>query len=179
LIRSEFRGWWMGAIRIPLCAIDRYLTDFFPSRPSDPLALKRFPSYFNPSGSLRIFIRKEELVNRDICRLIKHKKRFPNFTIRFEYLTDVTSSKAKGLEELVNNQHPAWLRWVRINAISQIRTWPLNYNARVTIVLKDKHAALWMRPMMEAARSIPDDFLASMGLDAISDWKMDFGVDYT
>lgn len=175
-IRAEFRAWWLSALKIPLCALNRYLSVFLPR----PLKKNKtlFEAYGNASGTLRIFLRRDELECRDILRLIKYKVQCPNYTIAFKSMFGVSSDQVQGLDQLVNNRHPVWLRWVRANVISQVRI-QLNettYEPRtVTLVLKERFAPAWMK---QAFRQIPEEYPASIGLDEIKGWKLLFRVAY-
>ncbi|KAF2684316.1 hypothetical protein K458DRAFT_338323 [Lentithecium fluviatile CBS 122367] len=174
LIRSEFRAWWLGAHSIPLCALDRYLSAFYPRAPRTTQDRKRFDSFFDAAGTLRVYVRKADLGYRDLLRLVRHKVRFPRFTIGFDYLAGGELSKVTWLfEKLVNHTHPAWSQWIRSNSVSQILV--LNIR-KVRIVVKEKAAPLWMRPV--GYKNLTNGYLTSLGLDGL-DEMIDFAVDYS
>ena len=176
-IRAEFRPLWMDAHRIPLCALDRYLSAFHPSPPRNEQALKRFNSFFNPAGSLRLFLRTEELAYWDMLRLIQHQVRFPDFTVNFESLHDGRAAEAKAFAEILHNEHPEWVKLIRAKTVRQVRPWFDNPPNSMRIVMKEKLAPLWMKAT--AQMKIPDGYLATLGLDTIRCKNIKFGVEYS
>ena len=177
-IRSEFRGWWMEAHLIPLCELDRYFSTFFPTLPRDSVDQQRLSSFFKDSGSLRIWVRANELKTIDILRLLKFKLRFPDYKIVLEHPPSVEADVIAGLSTLVNNKHPKWLQWLRGNIITQARLKPCRTGGHVFhFVVKVDWAENWMRPCL--TRRIPDGFLSTLGLDGIAHWTFDFTVCYS
>jgi hypothetical protein len=167
----------MAAHRIPLGAVNRYFPVFFPRTPKIEQRRERFNSFFNAAGSLRIFLRKDDLIGVDFMLLVRHKERFPDFVLNIEHLLEINAGQAKGLKELVNNKHPAWMQWVRSDAISQIRITGPSQDGKLRIVVKEEQATQWMRPTLH--QKPPAGYLATMGLDAVSLWEIEFGVDYS
>jgi hypothetical protein len=165
---------WMDAHRIPLCAIDRYLSAFFPSPPRGEHALERFRSFSNPAGSLRIFLRAEDCTNRELLRLVRHKMRFPDFTITFESLHSLLAAQANEFGALLKNNHPEWVRLVRSNGVSQVRVVRVVNGCLFRIVMKEKVAPLWMR--MTLMSRVPEGYPATLGLDG---FQIKFAVDYS
>lgn len=169
----------MGSHKIPLCALDNYLSAFFPSRLKETKA--HFEASTNTAGELRIFLRQDDMRGRDLLRLVKHKLRFPDYTIVFQQLAAVSEVRARGLEQLVNNQHPTWNRWIRRNdVVSQIRIGLSSQHSAgdtITVVMKEKHALPWMKPTLN--QIVPNDFPPSIGLDKVTHWQISFAVDYS
>ncbi|KAF2437804.1 hypothetical protein P171DRAFT_173366 [Karstenula rhodostoma CBS 690.94] len=184
LIRKEFHPWWMNAHRIPLCNLARYLRTFFPPRPKSDVA------YYASQGRLRIYIRRYELPHRDLLPLIKHIHRFPQRRIGIDQLTNRLDPHFQGLVQLLENQHPAWKRWIRANVVSQIRMEPRDQpnhvylQDRIILVVKEKHVTPWMKSVLGQASGADRDqdgyhsFLASLGLDIVVGWQIDVAVDY-
>lgn len=105
-IRREFRPWWLEAHQIPLCNSLRYLHTFYLRR------LKSDTAYYSSKGELRIFVRKSELDQRDLQPLVKHLLLFPNRKVTFNAVA-VEALKIEGLNLLLENQNPQWIRWIR------------------------------------------------------------------
>ncbi|KAF1980401.1 hypothetical protein BU23DRAFT_562761 [Bimuria novae-zelandiae CBS 107.79] len=178
-IRKEFRPWWMQTHQIPLCNIAKYLRTFFQARPKSDTA------YYLSEGRLRIYLIGDELEGRDVLPLIKHILQFPNRTITLRPGVTVNEKLAMHLDILLQNRNPEWIRWVRGNRISQVRLTrnysnPLNFD--VILVVKEQHAAAWMKPStltreMKTERAV---FLASIGLDKISPQndRIGYAIDY-
>ncbi|KAF2637543.1 hypothetical protein P280DRAFT_458071 [Massarina eburnea CBS 473.64] len=169
-LRTEFRSQWLNGVRIPLCAVQSFLATFLTKK-----KLEGVPRpIFDPSGSLRIWLRKMEMERRDITRLVKHKAMYPEFDISFNHLPEFQPWEVQDLESLLNNSHPLWIRWVKSSVISLV-----NLDVRlscIVIVLKEKHAPQWARKT--AGQIVPDGYLATLGLNPIRFWRFDFGVDY-
>ncbi|KAF2824257.1 hypothetical protein CC86DRAFT_354162 [Ophiobolus disseminans] len=188
LLRSEFRPDWLCAHKIPLCAIDGYLKVFFP-RPdprASPEARKRFQTQFHPSGSLRVWVRKSEMSNVDITKVMKHVSRFPNYSFFFASYVDIRPSLLAAVEALVKNKNPTWTKWIKNNTISQIRLMiggPAgNTLPYIRVVIKERHAPQWMRALpptgVPPVNTAP--FAEKLGLSEVQKvWSIVFGVDYS
>lgn len=186
LIRKEFRPWWMDAHRIPLCNLNRYLRTFFPPRPKSDTA------YYNSKGKSRVYFRRCELPRRDLLPLIKHMIRFPKRTIEVNQLAHHSDLQFEGLTQLLQNEHPMWKRWIRTNVLTQVRLEPREpeqahmqwLRHRIILVVKEKHATPWIKSVFGAPSGANRDhdgyssFLATIGLDNIVGWEIDFGMDY-
>lgn len=152
----------MEAHQIPICALDGYLSAFFPSPPQDNLALKRFDSFFNPTGSFRVVLRTEEICIWNLLSLIRHQVRFKDFTVVFEV---DTYCAAVGIADLVNgllrNTHREWLRLIREGAISHIGTDGLSTH----VVIKRTMVPPWMYAQYYI--EVSDDYPAILGLKSL------------
>ncbi|KAF1960564.1 hypothetical protein CC80DRAFT_404029, partial [Byssothecium circinans] len=165
-LRSEFRNLWLNQVRVPLCALDSFLTLFMTTIPKRKTG-------FDKNGSLRIWLRRTELNDRNIIRLLKHRVRFPDFDIRFEYPPDLPTARVDGLRALLDNSHPRWIGWVKRNIISSVRL----RLASIVIVVKERHAPAWMKKT--SGMVIPLAYLPTLGLENASPWRITFGVDYS
>jgi hypothetical protein len=169
--------------KIPLCALDGYLKAFFP-RPNpraSPEAQKRIQTQCNSSGSLRIWVRKDELDDVDITRLAKHATKFPEYTITFHSAPDVPATRLSAFQALVTNKNALWKKWIKANTISQLRLRMCDMpNQRIRVVIKEEQAPLWMKLGSSAHLSPFPEFLEKLGLaDVHKEWGIGFGVDYS
>ncbi|OAG03850.1 uncharacterized protein CC84DRAFT_1177789 [Paraphaeosphaeria sporulosa] len=182
-IRKEFHSWWMNAHRIPLCNTNKYLRTFFPPRPKSDTA------YYASKGNVRIYLRRIEMPHRDLLPVIKHMLRFPQRTMEVEQVASISDPLFDGLTQLLGNKHPMWLRWIRTNVLSQVRLAPRDspphgLQHRIILVVKEKHATPWMKTVFGAPSGADRDedafgnFLASIGLNNVIGWRIDFAVDY-
>lgn len=167
---------WMDAHRIPLCVLDRYLSAFFPPAPRDQHALERYKSFFNPAGSLRIFVREAECAKYDMLRLVRHKLRFRDFTINFESLPGANLKQIEVFKAFVNNDNPEWLQLMRAHAVRQLR---INWQRSSHIVIKEMAAPLWLKSCLSGPA--PDDYLKNLGLSQFCKpvQRISFGIDYS
>ena len=184
LIRTEFRPMWLNTHRFPLFAVDPYLKTFFPL-PTPSTDRKRLDSYNDPSGTLHIIIRNNDLADTDILKLLKHKARYPSYNFRpipapHETVDEPTISS---IAALINNTSPAWIKWIKGNVVTQFRlkcNWRGYADAGkpLRVVIKERHAPAWMKPTLNADKHVPPGYLEKLGLSLVTGWKVWFGVDY-
>ncbi|KAF1843582.1 uncharacterized protein K460DRAFT_290651, partial [Cucurbitaria berberidis CBS 394.84] len=188
LIRTEFRGLWLSSHRFPLFALDGYFKAFFPTPPpasgpgpSPDTHRKRFDSYFDPAGKLRLWIRNEDVTDTDILGLLKYKARFPQYTITpvAAAYTNVPEETVAFIAAIVNNSNPKWCWGIRDNVITQMRLIFSGSSSNVRIVVKEKYAPQWMRPTLQPENNVPEGYLESLGLDKLTGCRIVFAVDYT
>ncbi|KAL5451567.1 hypothetical protein PMIN07_004942 [Paraphaeosphaeria minitans] len=183
LVRKEFHSWWMNAHRIPLCNMNKYLRTFFPPRPKSDTA------YYASKGNVRIYLRRCEMPHRDLLPAIKHMHRFPQRTIQVDQTTHLSDPLFNGLNQLLGNKNLTWISWIRGNVLSQVRLAPRNspphwHQHRIILVVKEKHATPWMKTVFGAPSGADRDedafgnFLATIGLNKVVGWHIDFAVDY-
>ena len=175
---------FLSTHRFPLAALAGYFKAFFPL-PSPRTDLKRFTSYHDPAGALRLWIRQDDLCNTDILRLLKHKVRFPDYAITLDFapgLLDesVADAMRVALLAVINNRSKKWVGWIRGNVVTQLRLVCRGFeDGRLRVVVKERYAPGWMRPTLDADRLIPEGYLESLGLDQATGLKVNFGVDYS
>ncbi|KAF2188589.1 hypothetical protein K469DRAFT_83538 [Zopfia rhizophila CBS 207.26] len=178
-IRSEFRGWWMSVHTIPLYHAERYISSFLL-----PPAKKDKKRAESPKGKLAIQV-KDQGMKMDMVRILRLKARIPDYEITFvrgdeevsaEYLFGdwgwACPGKIRGLNQLIGNTNPKWLRWIRGSLVTQVRIDGQDLH----IVVKERAAEKWMKQMV--LPTIPDDFVATIGLDGLEYFKVGFGVCY-
>jgi hypothetical protein len=167
----------MNGHRLPLSELAEYLCVFF--RPPSKKSKDVHDPYFNPTGRLRVWVRDSELKDIDIMRLVKLKARLPEYTIIFDHGSDVPGPLIFGLNQLVNNSNPEWLRWIRGNIITQVRLRQNNNSAshKFYVVVKEKWAKDWMKPALN--QSVDEGFLDTIGLGNLVYWSVRFGVCYS
>ncbi|KAF2125063.1 hypothetical protein P153DRAFT_400560 [Dothidotthia symphoricarpi CBS 119687] len=179
-IRSEFRPLWLSGHKIPVHALERYFKIFLPPPPARDR--ERFDSYYNPAGKLRIWVRKNELLDYDALKFVKVQRRLPNYTFVFQSVSHTSHLLMEGLMRILDNRNPTWVKWIRSHVVSQIRLSP-DYRSpnvhSVHIVVKERYATSWMKVAMQMDADIPSGYLASIGLDGLKGWRVSFGVDYT
>jgi hypothetical protein len=177
LIRTEFRPMWLSTNRVPFCALTNYLKVFYPPTPTDPEARKRFKSFQGqPAGNLRIWVRKTELEDTDILRLLKHRQRFPGLNLQFTAQDTIPNGKLSPLSLLIDNDNPKWTKWIKGSIITQVR---LMWSASVRIVIKERYAPDWMKVTLYPNRRIDEKFVESFGLaDLAKAWSISWGVGY-
>jgi hypothetical protein len=177
VLRSEFRPAWLSTHKIPLRVLTAYLKAFFPC--PDPRASleaqKRLASQTSTAGSLRVWIRKSELANVDITRLIRHAVRLPGCRITMHALPDVPTLVLDCLQVLVTNKTNRWISGIRNYKITQVRL----VNLVVRIVVAERCAPRWMRPLLPTI-SAPDGYTQGLGLVELEKgWTIHYGVDYS
>jgi hypothetical protein len=173
----------MEGHRVPLCELERYLSVFHPR--SSLKNRHRFKACVNTAGRLKVWLRQNEFHNRDILRLLKLKLKLPDYTILFEHGSDVKPAEAKGLSDLVNNNNPEWLRWLRGCIVTQVRTTRGSVrNASgeqvyvLAVVVRAEHAPNWMRPTVGGPPPETRDLAKRLGLDGMKHWEPRFSVNY-
>ncbi|KAH7382579.1 hypothetical protein DE146DRAFT_232264 [Phaeosphaeria sp. MPI-PUGE-AT-0046c] len=182
-IRSEFRPAWLSTHNIPLFALPKYLKAFFPiikSRTS-PQVRKRLESQFSPSGSLRLWLRKSELVDVDIISILRHAARFPETTLIVAgSLFSIPPDKVASIQALVSNKTDEWINSVGKNKITQVRVIAKDRQDQwLHIVVKERFALEWMKPALMKEVDSPE-YLESLGLrDMAETWRITFGVEYS
>ncbi|KAF2035197.1 hypothetical protein EK21DRAFT_96967 [Setomelanomma holmii] len=184
LLRAEFRPAWLSTHKVPLCAMDGYLKAFFPT--IDPYvsieARKRFESYSSTSASFCVWVRKEELFDADIVKLLKHMIRFPDIAVTCHAFPTVNEVTLNAIQALLSNKNATWIKWIKNNTISQVRLMMrrcADADSPVRIVVKERYAPQWMRPTLNADTRIPDGYVESLGLGEVAKGrKIAFGVDY-
>jgi hypothetical protein len=118
----------------------------------------------------------------DILRLLKLKAKLPNYKIKLTPPKGFPGQVEYGLNQLIHNDHPQWQRWIRGNRVSQVRLRTDRYsthtvgNHTIYIVVNEKWAEDWMKPGLRT--QMPNDFLATVGLDRIVHWYFSFSVNY-
>jgi hypothetical protein len=176
LLRTEFRPTWLSTNKIPLCALEGYLKAFLP-RPNPKASFevqKRFKSQFDPSGSLRIWIRKDEIANADITRLVKLANKYSTYTITFHSMPNMSAALLTAMEALVNNKNALWVKYVKNNTISQVRF------GTIRIVVKEEYAPSWMKAMGRAQVDKQEEYLGRLDLSEVHKvMEISFGVDYS
>jgi hypothetical protein len=179
---------WLKTHRIPLCVLDRYLSAFYPQAPRNEIAAKRFPSYFSPAGSFRLFVRDEDCKNRDLLRLLRHKLRFPDFSISFESLSPGPEANYdQVITPLWDLDTPEWRRKLRGRDMRQIRITDTGRGKGVHIVVSEKASEPFMKDYMW--KPVPEEYLDRVGLGALresglnarGDWhqRVSFGISYS
>ncbi len=142
---------------------------------------KRVDGYCDPSGQLRVQIDKRDSWDEgtDILRLLKCKSQRPTYHFNFVSATwsEAYILNLDSLSVLLNNNNFKWMKWIKGRALSQVRV--IRDRGCIKLVLKDRYAAGWMRPMLADQRSVPDGFLKSLDLNDLPGWKISFGVDYS
>jgi hypothetical protein len=184
LIRSEFRPIWLSTNQIPLFAIPTYLKTFYP-HPNPKASIeahRRLATQFCPSGSLRVWIRFNELENMNMLALIKHCIRFPEFKITLHALHTINPASLASLLSLINNKNERWVQGIRTNKISQVRSFvnrTTSIRPEIRVVAKERFAPKWMKAIGVQQRP-PWRFEESLGLGELAkEWKIDYGVDYS
>ncbi|KAF2264032.1 hypothetical protein CC78DRAFT_533482 [Lojkania enalia] len=168
-IRSEFRGWWMEGHRVLLTELDKYLSVFYRHPPRKDRY--RHEAYMNTDGKLRVIL-VSGVRYLNILRLIKFSIKFPKYVITFEATPVFSQEVIRGWQALLDNRNLQWVKWVRGNALSDVRLM----DSRLVLVFHAKHARPWMHPTL--SRRIPDGFLQEAGLDKIPYWNFDTAVNY-
>ncbi|KAH8728972.1 hypothetical protein GQ44DRAFT_501154 [Phaeosphaeriaceae sp. PMI808] len=183
-LRSEFRPAWLSTHKIPMYTLDRYLKAFFPA--PDPRASleaqRRMATQYSDSGSLRLWIRMSELSDTDIMGLLRHVTRFPKLTITCEAHPHTMPVQWLGaLQGIIRNKNDVWVKAIVQKHISQVRVKMVNNAGRpVRIVMKERYAPQWMRPLIAPDSLIPEGYVASLGLGEVAmEWRVSFGVDYS
>ncbi|KAH7120763.1 hypothetical protein B0J11DRAFT_490320 [Dendryphion nanum] len=179
-IRSEFRCLWMQGHRTFLNTLGRYLSTFYPNPRKKDIASE---PYLGSTGKLRIIIRRSEILatSHDLLRLVKLKAKLSGYNFVFDHGFDVKPGILAGLNHMLNNTHPKWLRWVRANAIAEIRLDNCSIQpARVRIVVNERYASDWMKPMLIIQNERLAHLLESLGLNGMGnkDLRLTFGVRY-
>ncbi|KAF2475718.1 uncharacterized protein BDR25DRAFT_88083 [Lindgomyces ingoldianus] len=172
-IRTEFQGWWMEAHTVNLGDVNLYLATFLPNPSKYVKDKKRLGSFSNRPGKITIMVRHNDL-DLSLLRLLKLRARIPGFKIVIKEVSNIPY--ARGLDQLVNNKNPDWLRMLRSRAITEVIGLP-----RVHIVTKERHAEEWMKvALFPSNRSEQrDKFKANLGLDKVEHWEFTFGVNYS
>lgn len=188
LLRSEFRPAWLSTNKIPFCALDSYLKAFLPRRNprASPEAKKRFESQFDPSGSLRIWVRKDEIRDVAVTRLVKHAKRYPNYTITFQAMPDIAATLLTAMEALVSNKNALWVKYVKNNTISQVRFKYRGVGSGlqpIRVVVKEDYAPPWMKVALDINSRVEAEraeYVGQLGLSEVNKAAaISFGVDYS
>jgi hypothetical protein len=187
LIRSEFRPAWLSTHKIPLCALTTYLKAFFPHKlqKTTPEAQRLLRSQTTTAGSLRIWIRADELKDAEITRLIRHVNRFPDARITFHSLPSVKPSTLNQLNLLINNRTPRWVAEIHGHKITQVRV----HDQTVRLVVAERWAPKWMRPSaMAPSPTDKDETTEALGLAGLAGvqltsmglaWSVQYGIDYS
>jgi hypothetical protein len=185
-IRSEFRPWWLDAHYVPLCAIKRYLSIFL----RDPPTKKRnqFCTHFNPSGTLRLWIRKCDLERVDILCLLKFKAKYLDYKIEprglFNILPefDIPLELLLDFDRVINNRNPNWLHLIRGNKVTQVRIqsgWVSRSSraaSELYVVMREQWGENWMKPSLR--RRPPREYLVNLGLWGNGYWLTRFALCY-
>ncbi|KAH7063978.1 hypothetical protein BKA63DRAFT_428200, partial [Paraphoma chrysanthemicola] len=184
-LRSEFRPVWLATHKIPLCALDGYLKTFYPAVDPriSPEAQRRLETQFSPNASLRLWIRRGELGDVDIIRLLKHMTRFPNFKVTCQAFPDVDTVTLGSIQALIDNKNSSWISWIKNTTISQVRLLMRGFSDAgrpVRVVIKERYAPQWMKPTLNADTHVPPGYVDNLGLGEVAkQWRIAFGVDYS
>jgi hypothetical protein len=181
VIRTEFRPLWLSTHLFPLFVLDGYLGAFFPAplpKSANEDLRKRVEKYHDPAGTLRLWVTAETMKNADILKLLKFKLRFPAYTITPTSYNSQVSADHASLTTILTNTKPTWIKWIRTNAIKQVRV-RINGTDRYHIVVKEKYAPPWMR-IAPNNRPYRYGLLESLGLNPANlGMDVSFGVDYS
>jgi hypothetical protein len=169
-IRAEFRPWWMSGHCTTLSQLNGYLAVFWRHPPLKDRV--RFEAYFNPACKLRIMVRDTDLLNGDLLRLVKLKRKHPDLEVVFERTPLVQEAQIEGLARFVNNSTPKWLKLIRASGITSIIVWKyrfggLNppYQVQFRLTFKEKYSENWMKPPFGVIA--PEKFLEDFGLNGL------------
>jgi hypothetical protein len=177
---------WLSTNKIPFEAMSAYLRAFFPyyslkKRISEPFGASFATS---ESGSLRIWVREGRIDFRGFMRLLKLKVQYPGYSIECHALQDTKQTTLRGLERIINNTNPVWVKWIKANMVSLLRVettecTPWSEVDILRIVLREQYAESWMKQSVQGDISIYQEYLKGIGLSEIEGWMITFGVEYS
>ncbi|KAF1913200.1 hypothetical protein BDU57DRAFT_581743 [Ampelomyces quisqualis] len=194
-MRSEFRPMWLSTHKIPLAAMESYLKAFFPPAKSkaSPEARERLNGQFSTSNALRVWIRKSEINDVDITKLIRHALRFPDASITFHALSDGEPEILASLQDLLSNKTDRWINGLRGKKIKQVRLHFIpGRSPCLEVQVNDRFATKWMREdwmnkwmapgttTSQWDRQKPEGYDESLGLGEVAKvWRITFVVAYS
>lgn len=123
----------------------------------------------------------DSLRHTDILRLLKHKARFPAYTIIPIAAPSIGPDTVTSLSALLDNNNAKGQRWIKSSIVRQVRIGGGGYagtDHTIRVVIKERYAPDWMKAISVYQDVRPKHLAKELGFERCG-WNVDFGVDYS